>query len=117
MNYVHNYKRSKGGVNYRSGSQKNVIDRILSQRNVMELQRIKEIVEELEGSEQTEFTPYGATKVINRAFGINLPPQMLYNYVKKGYITAANIEDRWVIKKSELVRFASKYALRNLLSL
>lgn len=83
----------------------------------MQLNEIKEIVDELSELEANEFTPYGASKVINRAFDIDLPPQMFYNYVKKGYITATNIEDRWVISRDELVRFASKYALRNLLSL
>ncbi len=83
----------------------------------MQLETIKEIVTELEASETNTFTPYGACKVINRAFSINLPPQMFYNYVKKGYITATIVDDRILIKKNELVRFASKYALRNLLSL
>jgi hypothetical protein len=83
----------------------------------MQLQEIQEIVEELKGSEETVFTPYRASKVVNRAFGINLPPQMFYNYVKKGYITSTISEDRILIKKNDLVQFASKYALRNLLSL
>jgi hypothetical protein len=83
----------------------------------MQLETIKEIVEELEGMKENSFTPYAASKVINRAFSINLPPQMFYNYVKKGYITSTIVEDRVLIKKNDLVQFASKYALRNLLSL
>jgi hypothetical protein len=83
----------------------------------MQLETIKAIVEELEGIEQNEFTPYRMAKILNRAFDIDLPPQMFYTYVKKGYITSTNVDDRILITKNELVRFASKYALRNLLSL
>jgi hypothetical protein len=40
-------------------------------------------------------TPYAASKVVNSALsesGVDkvLPPQMFYNYVKKGYITSTD---------------------------
>ena len=95
----------------------NVTARQQSQRNVMQLRHIEGIVEELHGLKENEFSPYRAAKIVNESFGIDLKPQMFYNYVKKGYITATFGDEGWRISKNELIRFATKYALRNLLSL
>ena len=36
----------------------------------------------------TNLSPYQFCKVVNKLMNKNLPPQMFYNYVKKGYIKA-----------------------------
>jgi hypothetical protein len=55
-------------------------------------------------------TPYAATKIVNAALeaaGVEkvLPPQMLYNYAKKGYISTT--EGR--ISSEDLERWIAKY--------
>ena len=85
----------------------------------MQLHEIKSTIELIELEVKVnEVSPWEMKNIINKYFGTNLPGQMFYNYVSKGFITATkNGEGKWMVKKSEGLRFAEKYSLRNLLSL
>lgn len=79
----------------------------------MDLNTIKTKVEELEGSEETDISPYKACQIVNQLLGTKLPPQMFYNYVKKGYISTTIVNDHRVISRTELIRWFTKYTLKN----
>ena len=69
----------------------------------------------------TTMSPYKAANLVNgwiAEAGIEkkLPPQMIYTYVKKGYIASVETEDGKKVVTEEAVRtwFNEKYAPKNL---
>lgn len=83
---------------------------------VMQLNTLSSIVEELETTLSNEMTPYALCKITNTVLSTSLPPQMFYNYIKAGYITAERKSNKLSVKKSEAIRFIKKYALNNIVS-
>jgi hypothetical protein len=55
-------------------------------------------------------SPYAFAKVLSAAKGKVIPPQMVYNYVKKGYIAAqTNDLGKKFITPAEQERFLEKF--------
>lgn len=61
-------------------------------------------------------TPYGLSKVLNTTFDINLPPQMMYNYVRNGLIDVVDRDGKKVIDKATALKFVERYGLRNIIT-
>lgn len=64
----------------------------------------------------TEMSGYAFAKKVNEVLAKNgiektIKPQMIYNYVRKGYITA---NEKNLIEYSEFERFATKYVSKQL---
>jgi len=62
-------------------------------------------------------TPYAAAKLVNeqlKDMGIErvLPPQMLYTYVNKGYITATVVEGKKRVTHEDLATWFAKYVTK-----
>ncbi len=79
----------------------------------MDLKTIEAKVEELSRSKENSVSPYRACQIVNDLLGTNLPPQMFYTYVKKGYISSRIVNDHRVISTNQLVRWFTKYTLKN----
>jgi len=64
------------------------------------------------------FTAYKATKVVNKKlddYNIkNIPPQMIYNYVGKGYIQHEVVNNQKVIHEDVLNIWIDKYINKKL---
>ena len=61
--------------------------------------------------ESNLLTPYAASKIVNAKLGINLPPQMFYNYARQHYIGAVkNAEGKMRIPSDKLQEWLTKYA-------
>ena len=60
-------------------------------------------------TKETLMTPYAATKIVNAILTENglkaIPPQMMYNYTKKGYIPSENGR----ITEESLMTWLAKY--------
>lgn len=83
----------------------------------MQLKELTTIIESLESSLQSHMTPYGMHKITNESLGTHLPPQMFYNYVNNGYITAVVGNDgKLKVEKAEVLRWIKKYAIQNIVS-
>ncbi len=83
----------------------------------MKLTELTTTLEKLETSLSHHVTPYGMHKITNEVLSTNLPPQMFYNYVNNGYITAVVGNDgKLKVEKSEVLRWIKKYALQNIVS-
>jgi len=55
-------------------------------------------------------SPYAFAKVLSKAKGKAIPPQMVYNYISKGWITArVNDLGKKYIDPEEQERFLTKY--------
>lgn len=58
-------------------------------------------------------TPYGAAKIVNSILVENeiktIPPQMVYNYAKKGYIVSSTVEGKIDIDEKDLMTWLIKY--------
>ena len=79
---------------------------------------VSELQEVLESLPQDQQTPYGMSKLVNEKLGTDLPPQMFYNYVRKGFITATFSEkDGWRIEPTEVRRWIERYAFRNIVTI
>jgi len=58
----------------------------------------------------TNVSPYAFAKVLSKAKGKTIPPQMVYNYIGKGYIKAETNElGKKYITPEEQERFLNKY--------
>lgn len=58
----------------------------------------------------TNLSPYAFAKLLSRVLNKEIPPQMMYNYIKKGYIVASTNElGKKYIEVEEQVRFFEKY--------
>jgi hypothetical protein len=59
------------------------------------------------------FTGYQLTKMINtelEKYGIkSIPPQMIYNYMKKKYIPTVVIDNQVVVNHDDGIEFMNKY--------
>ena len=68
----------------------------------------------------TNYSGYAAAKVVNERLtseGLkNIPPQMIYNYVSKGYIPARKINGKKVIASEDLAAWLETYIARKKLS-
>lgn len=63
------------------------------------------------------FSPIDAARFASKLFEINIPPQMIYNYIGKGYIKGyKNSEGSWAIDKDSFESWIAKYALKNLVT-
>lgn len=68
----------------------------------------------------TGMSAYAAAKIVNewiKELGVEkvLPPQMIYTYTKKGYITSNEVDGKRLVEESDLkVWFEKKYAPKNL---
>ena len=83
----------------------------------MQLKELTTILEDLESSLKNQITPYGMHKIVNDSLGTHLPPQMFYNYVGNGYITATIGSDgKLKVSKTEVLRWIKKYAIQNIVS-
>lgn len=58
-------------------------------------------------------TPYMMAKVVNEALGTTLPPQMFYQYAKKGYIQTVVVEGKKKVTYDEVIKWTTSYATRN----
>lgn len=80
----------------------------MSDVNVSE---IMDAIEELVREER--YTAYGLAKLANEilsAFEIkNIPPQMCYNYVRKGFITSVVENGQQLVLKVDAVNWLQKY--------
>jgi predicted site-specific integrase-resolvase len=55
-------------------------------------------------------TPYAMAKVVSTITGKTLPPQMFYNYARKGYITATKVEGgKLIISAEDANTWLAKY--------
>jgi hypothetical protein len=60
------------------------------------------------------YSPCELIKALNELFDRELPTQMAYNYIKKGYIAATlNSTNKKQVAQAECVRFATLYFERN----
>ena len=83
----------------------------------MQLKELTSKLEELEGMLTTSITPYAMHKVTNTLLSTHLPPQMFYNYVNNGYISATVGKDgKLRVEKIEVIRWIKKYAIQNIVS-
>lgn len=84
----------------------------------MTIDELKSVLTDLDSEVTTAVTPYELSKIVNDRLGTELPPQMFYNYVKKGFITATFSDDQgWRIEPSEVRRWIERYAFRNIVTL
>jgi hypothetical protein len=79
----------------------------------MDLKTIESKVDELKESKENNVSPYRACQIVNDLLGTRLPPQMFYTYVKKQYISTSIVDGHRVISRIELVRWFTKYTLKN----
>lgn len=64
--------------------------------------------------EGEKISPYRYSQILGNIAGKKLPPQMIYNYINKNYISAEKGKtQKWEINQKEAVRFAIKYLLKN----
>lgn len=58
-------------------------------------------------------TPYGAAKIVNavlETYGLkSIPPQMIYNYVGKGYIASTLVDGKKKVSMADLQAWTIKY--------
>ncbi len=81
----------------------------------MNTQELGQKLEALKASLPKEVSPYGMHKVVNDLLGIHLPPQMFYNYIGNGYITAHKDQNgKWRVSSEEVLRWTEKYAIQNI---
>lgn len=84
----------------------------------MTLEELKSKLTDFDAENSKAVTPYGAAKLVNDMLQTELPPQMFYNYVRKGFIEATfSDEDGWTIEPAELRRWIERYAIRNIVVL
>jgi predicted site-specific integrase-resolvase len=82
----------------------------------MNTQELQDLLETLASLPET-VSPYGMHKVVNDLLGVHLPPQMFYNYIGNGYITATKDQNgKWRVTRKEVRRWTEKYALQNIVS-
>jgi hypothetical protein len=59
------------------------------------------------------FTPYAAAKILNAVLAENeikaIPPQMVYNYCKKGYIKSSTVNGKIVVDEGSFAEWSVKY--------
>jgi hypothetical protein len=61
----------------------------------------------------TSFTPYAAAKILNEVLAEHdiklIPPQMVYNYCKKGYIKSSTVNGKIVVDENSFAEWSVKY--------
>lgn len=82
----------------------------------MSHEELQKIVASLANTMSATVTPYGLSKIVNSAFGIHLPPQMFYNYVRNNLIPVVEQDGKKLIEKKEALKFVERYGTRNIVS-
>lgn len=69
------------------------------------------------------YTGYQVCQFVNHVFGLELPPQMFYTYIRKGrtdtrgtYIQSIGIDGKRYVTRDEVIRWVTGYATRNKLT-
>ena len=81
----------------------------------MELKEFQEKFEQLQLAK--EYSAYGLSRLASELFEKNIRPQMIVNYLGKGYIKGVKREGKWVIEEKEVRRWLKKYAIRNVVTI
>lgn len=75
---------------------------------------MEKFLKDLFGKESEALSPYRFSQILGKLAGKKLPPQMIYNYINKGYIEASRgATDKWEISHEEAIVFSSKYLRKN----
>jgi hypothetical protein len=87
-----------------------------AEETVLEVPTLPEIVAELVGTEQKEFTAYSVATFVNKTFEVlgnekRVPPQMMYNYTRNGLVAKGKKGKATDIRYSndEVQAFVNKY--------
>ena len=62
---------------------------------------------------QTLLTPYAASKIASESLGRQIRPQMVYNYVGKGYIPSVVVDGKKFVEVDVLEAWIEKYRAKN----
>lgn len=73
-------------------------------------------VEAFRSNQKGNLTGYELAKTLNLMFDTNIPPQMMYNYIRNNLIAVINVNGKKVITKDEAAKFLTKYGLRNVVA-
>lgn len=65
---------------------------------------------------EAPMSPYRLAKIVNETFSIDLPPQMMYNYVRNGLLNVVEQSGSKKISKDEALAFIERYGLRNIVA-
>ncbi len=68
----------------------------------------------------TQLTAYGASKVASTFFGKDIRPQMIVNYLGKGYLKGTKVQTSkglvWNLDHKVFISWLERYSFRNLVT-
>ena len=79
---------------------------------------VTELQDKLENLElPSQITAYGGSVIATEFTGKNIRPQMIVNYLSKGYIQGVKDGDKWRIDHDSFRSFLERYSFRNVVTI